>query len=119
MIYLSKISSAIFGVDECQVSPVVHVLQYAGCIPKPIPSFACIGRCSSYLQVNLTKLKVIIHPEEGKSYSKRSMIYASGPYRNFTFSCCLDHLGKLIHEFSTYGMLWGAMTRIIVQIYPQ
>lgn len=37
--------------DECQVTPVIHVLQYPGCVPKPIPSFACIGRCSSYLQV--------------------------------------------------------------------
>lgn len=37
--------------DECQVTPVIHVLQYPGCVPKPIPSFACTGRCSSYLQV--------------------------------------------------------------------
>lgn len=37
--------------NECQVTPVIHVLQYPGCVPKPIPSFACIGRCSSYLQV--------------------------------------------------------------------
>lgn len=40
--------------DECQVTPVIHVLQYPGCVPKPIPSFACTGRCSSYLQVTLT-----------------------------------------------------------------
>lgn len=39
--------------DECQVTPVIHVLQYPGCVPKPIPSFACIGRCSSYLQVKI------------------------------------------------------------------
>lgn len=45
---------AIVGVDECQVTPVIHVLQYSGCVPKPIPSFACTGRCSSYLQVNKT-----------------------------------------------------------------
>lgn len=38
--------------DDCQVTPVIHVLQYPGCVPKPIPSFACTGRCSSYLQVN-------------------------------------------------------------------
>lgn len=38
--------------DECQVTPVIHVLQYPGCVPKPIPSFACIGRCASYLQVS-------------------------------------------------------------------
>ena len=27
--------------------------QYPGCIPKPIPSFACTGRCTSYVQVTL------------------------------------------------------------------
>lgn len=45
--------------DECQVTPVIHVLQYPGCVPKPIPSFACIGRCSSYLQVRNFKLKYL------------------------------------------------------------
>lgn len=39
--------------DECQVTPVIHVLQYPGCVPKPIPSFACTGRCASYIQVNM------------------------------------------------------------------
>lgn len=38
--------------DECQVTPVIHILQQPGCIPKPIPSYACIGRCASYVQVN-------------------------------------------------------------------
>lgn len=52
---------AIVGVDECQVTPVIHVLQYPGCVPKPIPSFACTGRCSSYLQVNLNNnIEIII-----------------------------------------------------------
>lgn len=37
--------------DDCQVTPVIHVLQYPGCVPKPIPSFACVGRCASYIQV--------------------------------------------------------------------
>jgi len=41
--------------DDCQVTPVIHVLQYPGCVPKPIPSFACTGRCSSYLQVPIYK----------------------------------------------------------------
>lgn len=40
--------------DDCQVTPVIHVLQYPGCVPKPIPSFACTGRCSSYLQVYIS-----------------------------------------------------------------
>lgn len=39
--------------DDCQVTPVIHVLQYPGCVPKPIPSFACVGRCASYIQVRL------------------------------------------------------------------
>ncbi|KAE8747318.1 Bursicon alpha [Frankliniella occidentalis] len=42
--------------EECQVTPVIHVLQYPGCVPKPIPSFACTGRCSSYLQVSGSKI---------------------------------------------------------------
>ena len=37
--------------DDCQLTPVIHVLQYPGCIPKPIPSFACTGKCTSYVQV--------------------------------------------------------------------
>uniref|UniRef100_A0A182RS48 DAN domain-containing protein n=1 Tax=Anopheles funestus TaxID=62324 RepID=A0A182RS48_ANOFN len=42
--------------DDCQVTPVIHVLQYPGCVPKPIPSFACIGRCASYIQVSGSKI---------------------------------------------------------------
>lgn len=42
--------------DDCQVTPVIHVLQYPGCVPKPIPSFACIGRCESYIQVSGSKI---------------------------------------------------------------
>ncbi|CAH0385572.1 unnamed protein product [Bemisia tabaci] len=42
--------------DECTVTPVLHVLQYPGCVPKPIPSFACTGRCSSYIQVSGSKI---------------------------------------------------------------
>uniref|UniRef100_A0A182XAW9 DAN domain-containing protein n=1 Tax=Anopheles quadriannulatus TaxID=34691 RepID=A0A182XAW9_ANOQN len=41
---------------DCQVTPVIHVLQYPGCVPKPIPSFACIGRCASYIQVSGSKI---------------------------------------------------------------
>ncbi len=37
--------------EECHLRPVIHVLQHPGCIPKPIPSFACYGTCSSYVQV--------------------------------------------------------------------
>lgn len=42
--------------DECQLTPVIHVLQYPGCVPKPIPSFACMGKCTSYVQVSGSKL---------------------------------------------------------------
>merc|ERR1712061_215045 len=42
--------------DECHLTPVIHVLQYPGCIPKPIPSFACTGRCTSYVQVSGSKI---------------------------------------------------------------
>ncbi|CAG9864374.1 unnamed protein product [Phyllotreta striolata] len=52
----SNRAEAASSTDECQVTPVIHVLQYPGCVPKPIPSFACIGRCSSYLQVSGSKI---------------------------------------------------------------
>lgn len=52
LFFVLNLTLAVVGVDECQVTPVIHVLQFPGCIPKPIPSFACTGRCSSYLQVN-------------------------------------------------------------------
>ena len=37
--------------DQCHLTPVFHVLKYPGCIPKPIPFFACTGKCTSYVQV--------------------------------------------------------------------
>lgn len=37
--------------DECSLTPVIHILSYPGCTSKPIPSFACQGRCTSYVQV--------------------------------------------------------------------
>ncbi|KAH9516111.1 hypothetical protein DERF_006873 [Dermatophagoides farinae] len=40
---------------ECHLRPVIHILQRAGCIPKPIPSFACYGTCNSYVQVSDSK----------------------------------------------------------------
>ncbi|XP_066598729.1 partner of bursicon-like [Prorops nasuta] len=43
-------------IDECTATPVMHVLQYPGCLPKQIPSYACTGRCSSYLQVSGSKI---------------------------------------------------------------
>ena len=55
-------SSFLFDVitaDECHLTPVFHVLKYPGCIPKPIPSFACTGKCTSYVQVRFKVLKVL------------------------------------------------------------
>ncbi|XP_072762804.1 bursicon-like isoform X1 [Anoplolepis gracilipes] len=49
-------AETIVGVDECQATRVIHFLQYPGCVPKPIPSYACRGRCSSYLQVSGSKM---------------------------------------------------------------
>ena len=37
--------------DQCNLMPVIHVLNHPGCLPKPIPSFACQGKCNSYVQV--------------------------------------------------------------------
>ena len=42
--------------DECHLTPVIHVLQHPGCIPKPIPSFACPGRCTSSVQGSGAKI---------------------------------------------------------------
>ncbi|MPC50494.1 Bursicon [Portunus trituberculatus] len=39
--------------DECSLRPVIHILSYPGCTSKPIPSFACQGRCTSYVQVRV------------------------------------------------------------------
>merc|ERR1712210_186262 len=41
--------------DECHLTPVIHKLQYPGCQEKRIPSYACVGRCTSY--VNFLALK--------------------------------------------------------------
>lgn len=51
-------AEAIVGVDECQATRVIHFLEYPGCVPKPIPSYACRGRCSSYSVLLLTNAQV-------------------------------------------------------------
>ena len=38
--------------EGCNLRPVIHMLKHFGCLPKPIPSFACQGSCSSYVQVS-------------------------------------------------------------------
>ncbi|KAG6453468.1 hypothetical protein O3G_MSEX008171 [Manduca sexta] len=42
--------------QECQMTPVIHILKHRGCKPKAIPSFACIGKCTSYVQVSGSKI---------------------------------------------------------------
>merc|ERR1712061_553899 len=42
--------------DECHLTPVIHKLQYPGCQDVTIPSFACTGKCTSYVQVSGSKL---------------------------------------------------------------
>ena len=49
--YILGGSTLMARADECHLTPVIHVLQHPGCIPKPIPSFACTGVCTSYVQV--------------------------------------------------------------------
>merc|ERR1712123_212274 len=56
IILLSAALTTLVVGDECHLTPVIHVLQYPGCIPKPIPSFACTGRCTSYVQVSGSKI---------------------------------------------------------------
>jgi len=62
--FLAVASLTIANGDECHLTPVIHVLQYPGCTPKPIPSFACTGRCTSYVQVKrkhlLSLVKIIM-----------------------------------------------------------
>jgi len=40
--------------EDCRITPVLHVLQSPGCSPMTIPSFACVGKCTSYVQVTLS-----------------------------------------------------------------
>jgi len=56
LLFLSMLISPAVLADECHLTPVIHVLQYPGCTPKPIPSYACAGRCTSYVQVSGSKL---------------------------------------------------------------
>ncbi len=36
--------------DECKLVPVKHVLEHPGCEAKQFASFACVGKCTSYVQ---------------------------------------------------------------------
>ncbi|CAL8100569.1 unnamed protein product [Orchesella dallaii] len=42
--------------EDCRITPVLHVLQSPGCNPLTIPSFACVGKCTSYVQVSGSKM---------------------------------------------------------------
>ena len=50
-LFAAAAALSVAAADECHLTPVIHVLQFPGCTPKPIPSFACAGRCTSYVQV--------------------------------------------------------------------
>lgn len=88
--------------DECQVTPVIHVLQYPGCVPKPIPSFACIGRCSSYLQVSggNSRLEFFFFK---KIYSLRMNRFRVVKFGKWSVRACavksLVNVKRLFHSF--------------------
>jgi len=56
ILFASSFFASLGRADECHLTPVFHVLKYPGCVPKPIPSFACTGKCTSYVQVSGSKL---------------------------------------------------------------
>ncbi|CAG0880809.1 unnamed protein product [Darwinula stevensoni] len=52
MALASREGNEVEGASEhCKLRPVVHVLEYKGCLKKLIPSFMCQGSCTSYVQV--------------------------------------------------------------------
>lgn len=51
MAVMAVLCVGVVRADECSLTPVIHILSYPGCTSKPIPSFACQGRCTSYVQV--------------------------------------------------------------------
>lgn len=53
-------SSESIGKTNCHIRPIIHLLKYPGCVPKSIPSFACQGRCSSYVQVSINVIELNI-----------------------------------------------------------
>ena len=58
LLALLAVAAGPAAADECHLTPVIHVLQFPGCTPKPIPSFACAGRCTSYVQVGDGQRKI-------------------------------------------------------------
>ncbi|CAG7820671.1 unnamed protein product [Allacma fusca] len=42
--------------EDCKLTPVYHNLQSPGCNSITIPSFACVGKCTSYVQVSGSKM---------------------------------------------------------------
>ncbi|KAK9739784.1 Bromodomain [Popillia japonica] len=46
--------------DDCRLTPAIRRIKYEGCSSKPIPTFGCTGRCSSYLQVSGSKIWQLI-----------------------------------------------------------
>lgn len=55
--FIALMSTESTQADMCNLRPVLHILQQPGCITKSIPTFACQGSCSSYVQVNWSLIK--------------------------------------------------------------
>lgn len=53
--FIALMSTESTQADMCNLRPVLHILQQPGCITKSIPTFACQGSCSSYVQVSGSK----------------------------------------------------------------
>lgn len=69
-----QIRSVTSATDECSSTPVIHILQYPVCVPKPITSFACIGKCGSYrsyVQVNFFLIKQNVKKENFRIFFSR------------------------------------------------
>ena len=56
MAFLIAVCVSQIQADECHLTPVIHKLHYPGCQEKRIPSYACVGRCTSYVKVSGSKI---------------------------------------------------------------
>ena len=86
VVALAGLASMVTG-DECNLTPVFHVLQYPGCIPKPIPSFACMGKCTSYVQVCKRKQNHSNWQVKGNCF-----IYSLPPALPGLAKCCINNV---------------------------
>ncbi|GJQ70486.1 putative DAN domain protein [Trypoxylus dichotomus] len=59
-LYHNAVAEATSSTDECRLTPAIRRIKYEGCSSKPIHTFGCTGRCSSYLQVSGSKIWQLI-----------------------------------------------------------